>query len=64
MLGVQVQQSVDILEQAVGSEVVVVGGGPTGVELTSTIADRLGKKSHVHLISSGSNHDFQTSFTA
>lgn len=49
----QVQSAVQILELAVSSTVVVVGSGPAGVELATTVADKLGKRSRVSLISTG-----------
>ncbi len=50
---VQVQSSMQLLELAVSSTVVVVGSGPAGVELATTVADRLGKRTRVSLISTG-----------
>ena len=35
------------------AEVMVVGAGPAGVELASTVAERLGSKAHVQLVSAG-----------
>jgi len=49
----QVQSAMQILELAVSSTVVVVGSGPAGVELATTVADRLGKRTRVSLISTG-----------
>jgi NADH dehydrogenase FAD-containing subunit len=49
----QVQSAMQTLELAVSSTVVVVGSGPAGVELATTVADTLGKKSRVSLISTG-----------
>ncbi len=49
----QVQREVELLEQTGSSTVVVVGSGPAGVELATTVADRLGKRANIQLISTG-----------
>ena len=42
-----------LLDRAGGSTVVVVGSGPAGVELATTVADKIGRKSNIQLISTG-----------
>ena len=52
----QVLHKVEELEKRaslVTAEVMVVGAGPAGVELASTVAERLGSKTHVQLVSAG-----------
>ena len=58
-LHLQVQKEVELLEQAGSSSVVVVGSGPAGVELATTVADRLGKRANIQLISTGQIQNFQ-----
>lgn len=43
----------DLLERAGSSTVIVVGSGPAGVELATTVADKLGRKANIQLISTG-----------
>ena len=52
-MNLQVQREVELLEQAGSSSVVVVGTGPAGVELATTVADRLGRTANIQLISTG-----------
>lgn len=47
------QTEVQLLEQTGSSTVVVVGSGPAGVELATTVADKLGKMANIQLISTG-----------
>lgn len=53
---VQVVQRIEELERSASlltAQVMVVGAGPAGVELASTVAERLGSKAHVQLVSAG-----------
>lgn len=49
----QTQREVEMLEQAGSSTVIVVGSGPAGVELATTVAARLGNRTNVNLVSTG-----------
>ena len=52
----QVLRRVEELEQrasALPADVVVVGAGYAGVELASTVAERLGSRANVQLVSAG-----------
>ena len=49
----QVQSEVEKLERTSSSKVLVVGSGPAGVELATTLADRLKGTATVELISTG-----------
>ena len=49
----QVQQEVDVLSRAASSTVLVVGSGPAGVELATTVADKLARRAQIQLISTG-----------
>ena len=47
------QGEVEKLEKTREARVLVVGSGPAGVELATTMADRLKGAAHVELISTG-----------
>ena len=50
------QEKVELLEKSKGSKVLVVGSGPAGVELATTMADRLKGSASVELVSTGDPH--------
>lgn len=57
----QVQGEVEKLEKTRGSRILVVGSGPAGVELATTMADRLKALANVELISTGNSKALERS---